>query len=187
MATMNMGIYQTRHQRLQLLRKNRWFLSVIGTPSNAFRHTVNNSSQIHIASRPKISFDQRQLNHEIENISYNGRSTWEPMDITFFEAAGDNRIYEWLRKHYDPETGTFGYRNECVVDCQLDMFNGLGDLIERWIVYEAHAASIDWGELDYSNGELAGVTISLAYARAIRLAQEVPAGGPARSSAPSGA
>jgi hypothetical protein len=176
----NMGIAQTGHQNRQLLRKNRWFFSIVGTSADAMSHNETGPSHIYLASRPKVSFDQRQVSHQVESPSYNGRATWDPIDITFWDVAGDNRIYNWLRKHMDPETGQLGYRHEYVVNCQLDMLNGRGDLVERWLLHEAHAASIDWGDVDYSSNDLASVTINLSYVRAIREAQPVPPGGKAR-------
>lgn len=155
------------------MRKNRWMFYLLGSPMDrsVIGGTGNENEWSHgkpcSASRPKVQFDSNEIISILETIKYPGRAKWEPMKVEFFNLSKDTLIYDWMREIQDPETG---YRGEITAYSRtavIEMLDGLGNPMEKWVMYNVWPSDISWGDLSYSKAEIAKVSITLVYSRAV--------------------
>lgn len=150
-------------------RKNRWLFyideggSVVDDGTNALVPIKS--------ARPSLTFKETEAIHLNENIYFPSRPEWKPITITLFDLKGkENKITDWLKQCYDPETGdwnppcdgTFKKR------CKLELYDGCGEVIETWIFDSAWPQVIEWGELDMAESSVVTIDITLRYDRAYR-------------------
>jgi hypothetical protein len=164
MQMANMGIQQMGLVNKQFLRKNRWLFKLYDRNNSTFI-----SSPIISASRPKITFEEKTFTGPVETIKYNGRPKWEPITVVFLQQANDAGLYKFLREHFSGKLGGGTYfpkSEENVFYCRIIMLNGMGNTLESWTLQYASISEVDFGEIDYSQHEIAKVTMSINYARA---------------------
>jgi hypothetical protein len=93
-------------------RKFRWMLeipSIVGDGINMYPPTT--------AARPKLTFNDFQVNHLVEIITIPGRPVWNPITITVYDIPlgdygqnkGKHPIYEWILSLYGRKSNDFSY------------------------------------------------------------------------------
>lgn len=137
-----------------------------------------------IAARPNVTLEETELNFLNEKAYIASKPTWESLAVTFldFGKAGgtgaDTILRNWIRQCYiygDPgRSGAMsdpaGYYKR---DGYLVMFNGIGDIIEKWRFYGCWVQQANWGDLDYSATENATIECQIRYDNA---SQEIVSG-----------
>jgi hypothetical protein len=175
---MGMGLSVINHDKKIFLRKFRWMMTVSATSGNRFSIDHEKGSPCMISSRPKLSFDDHEAHHIQETVNYHGRPKWDPVEITLYSVSGDTYAYQWLLRHYNPEeagSGFWGYRNDVVVDMRLVLYDGVGNIVESWIMQQAYIQSIDFGDLDHASTEILHTQITVKYIRAFMETSAQPA------------
>jgi hypothetical protein len=99
-----------------------------------------------------------------------GRFKWETISVTFRDPIGPSAtqaLMEWVRLHSESVTGRQGYAAGYKKDIELELLDPTGVVIEKWILQGTMLNDVDFGSLDYSSSEIAEITATLRFDRAI--------------------
>ena len=99
-----------------------------------------------------------------------GRFVWETIDVTFRDPIGPSAtqaLMEWIRLHSESVTGRQGYAAGYKKDVELEMLDPTGVVIEKWIMQGTMITSANFGDLDYSSSDIADISVTLRFDRAI--------------------
>ena len=103
MTCRNMGLGNLGLAKTIFKRKFRWMLeipSIVGDGINMYPPTT--------AARPKLTFNDFQVNHLVETITIPGRPVWNPITVTVYDTSSEigsnsstkHPIYEWILSLY---------------------------------------------------------------------------------------
>jgi hypothetical protein len=93
-----------------------------------------------------------------------GRYSWEPVNFTLNDPIGPSAaqaIMEWNRLCAESVSGRMGYASGYKRDAELELLDPTGVGVEKWILKNAWLTSSNFGDLDYKQDELAGITCDL--------------------------
>jgi hypothetical protein len=124
------------------------------------------------ASRPKYTSEETEIQFLNTSTFVVGRFTWETIDVTFRDPIGPSAaqaIMEWVRLHSESVTGRQGYAAGYKKDVELELLDPTGVVIEKWILQGTMLTSADFGSLDYSTSDIAEITGTLRFDRAIHV------------------
>jgi hypothetical protein len=76
---------------------------------------------------------------------------------------------EWVRLHSESVTGRQGYAAGYKKDVELEMLDPTGVVVQKWILQSTQLNDVDFGGLDYSSSDLADITATLRFDRAINV------------------
>ena len=161
---------------LCLKRKNRWLLKIDGV-------SADNTAGVSVlpplkSSRPTIKFKENLVHHLIEDVYYPAKPDWEPLKLTLYDLkTADHPVFEWLKILYNPQQGRLFEpnrsldgvplsRNKFITNARLEMYNGCGEVIERWVYEDVWPQIIDFQDLDMANSDFITCELTLRYARA---------------------
>ena len=68
---------------------------------------------------------------------------------------------EWVRLGSESATGRQGYAIGYKRDVELDMLDPTGVVVQKWILKNCFISDADFGELNYSQDDIATVTATL--------------------------
>lgn len=145
------------------LRKNRWLL----------RFPADLGIQewwIQSAKRPTIKQNETEIKFLNTSTWVIGRYTWDSMQVTLFDPIGPSAsqaIMEWVRLHSESASGRQGYAAGYKRDCELEMLDPTGVVVSKWILKNTMCSNADFGDLNYSQDDLANITITLRFDYAI--------------------
>ena len=145
------------------LRKNRWL----------FRFPADLGIQewwIQSAKRPSIKQKETEIPFLNTSTWVIGRYTWDSMQVTLFDPIGPSAsqaIMEWVRLHSESASGRQGYAAGYKRDCELEMLDPTGVVVSKWILKNTMCSTADFGDLNYSQDDLANITITLRFDYAI--------------------
>ena len=74
---------------------------------------------------------------------------------------------EWVRLHSESVTGRQGYAAGYKRDVELEMLDPTGVVVSKWILKNVMIVDADFGDLDYSQDDLAEITMTLRFDYAI--------------------
>jgi len=174
-------------------QKFRWLLTISGI-SGTKQEGVDVLPPLK-ASRPSIVFKEMEVRHLTETIYYPTRPEWKPINLTLYDLKRNvNPVFEWLREFYDPQNGeitpaaeNFGSANYPKKPAVIEMYDGCGEVLERWELDNAWPQSMEFGDLDMASSEFVVVDITLRYDRANIVRGSGGAGGGVPSSGIPGA
>lgn len=120
------------------------------------------------AGRPDITVDDTELNFLNETIWIPGKAKWETITVTYYDVATDQKtkLLSWLATVYDftSDTRKMASRvSDYAGTGHLVMLDGCGAPIEKWTLNNMFPTSIKFGELDYSQSEIASIELVLRY------------------------
>jgi hypothetical protein len=101
-----------------------------------------------------------------------GRFNWESISVTFRDPIGPSAsqaLMEWVRLHSESVTGRQGYAAGYKKDVELEMLDPTGVVVQKWILQSCQLNDVDFGGLDYSSSDLADITCTLRFDRAINV------------------
>lgn len=122
-------------------------------------------------SRPSFSFKELEAQHITETIYFPGKPEWKPITLYLYdikrEGATENPIFKWLKELYDPQNGTYvpscdGWKKRG----ELEMYDGCGNVVERWIFENIWPQQAEFGELDMGVSDIATCDLTIRYDRA---------------------
>lgn len=125
------------------------------------------------ATRPSMSFDEPEMHHNQEKVYYAGKHTWEPLNLTWYDAEQDpdvsENMWEWLNVCLDVTQANVNPPNVYkATETNLAMLNGLGAPTESWTVCNGWPKLINWSNLDYTSSELQTIEVQFRFDRAVR-------------------
>ena len=124
------------------------------------------------ASRPSITQNEVEIPFLNTSTWVIGRFTWDTIDVTFRDPIGPSAaqaLMEWVRLHSESVTGRQGYAAGYKKDIELELLDPTGVVIEKWILQGTMLTNVDFGSLDYSTSEIAEITGTLRFDRAIHV------------------
>ena len=124
------------------------------------------------ASRPKYTSDEVAIPFLNTETYVIGRFRWETISVTFRDPIGPSAtqaLMEWVRLHSESVTGRQGYAASYQKDVELDMLDPNGVTVQKWVLERCQLNDVDFGSLDYSSSDLADITATLRFARAINV------------------
>lgn len=122
------------------------------------------------ASRPKYSSEETEIQFLNTSTFVIGRFKWETISVTFRDPIGPSAtqaLMEWVRLHSESVTGRQGYAAGYKKDIELEMLDPTGVVIEKWILQGTMLNDVDFGSLDYSSSDIAEISATLRFDRAI--------------------
>ena len=93
-----------------------------------------------------------------------GRYTWNEMQISFRDPIGPSAsqaIMEWVRLGSESVTGRQGYAAGYKRDIELELLDPSGAVVEKWIIVGAFLTNVTFGELNYSQDNIANISASM--------------------------
>ena len=95
---------------------------------------------------------------------------WEEIKVTFRDPIGPSAsqaLMEWFRLHAESVTGRMGYAAGYKKDVELEMLDPTGVVVQKWILQGCFLTSLNFGDLNYTQDELANIDASLRMDRCI--------------------
>ena len=125
-------------------------------------------------ARPNLAFKEMNAQHLIEEVFYPAKPEWRPITVTVFDLTKNNHpIWKWVKELYNPKEGIFSEPNKnpgitegFIRQCTLQLFDGCGEIVERWIYDDCWPQSVNFQSLDMTQNGLVMCDITLRYARA---------------------
>ena len=157
-------------------RKFRWLFKIQNvsamSQSNGIQTVPPSKS-----ARPSLTFQEMNIKHLNEDVFYPSKPDWKPVQLTLYDLKTENEhpVFQWIKKIYDPSPEGKSFwspatENEFVLPdssiCELELYDGCGNVIETWVYQNAWPQSINFGDLDMGNGEIITCDITLRYVRA---------------------
>ena len=86
------------------------------------------------------------------------------MQISFRDPIGPSAsqaIMEWVRLGSESVTGRQGYAAGYKRDIELELLDPSGAVVEKWIIVGAFLTNVTFGELNYSQDNIATISASM--------------------------
>lgn len=145
------------------LRKNRWLLRF---PADLGIQEWWCKS----AKRPSIKQEAKAIEFLNTETYVVGRYTWEEIQVSLRDPIGPSAsqaVMEWVRLHSESASGRQGYAAGYKRDVELEMLDPTGVVVSKWILKNTMCTAVNFGDLDYSQDDLATIDITLRYDYAI--------------------
>lgn len=160
---MNMGIGPLGAPNVIIKRKFRWTIEIT-TPCGYIPPYACKTS-----ARPNIEIDETEL-HFLNGVTWlPGKAKWQPIQVTYYDVAGDTgfqSVMNWLCTLYEFQNPVMLRQSEkagWAGTALLTMYDGCGTPLEFWLLGSVFPQQVNFGELDYSQGEFCTVELSLRY------------------------
>jgi len=123
-------------------------------------------------SRPKYTSEETEIPFLNTSTYVVGRFKWDSISVTFRDPIGPSAtqaLMEWVRLHSESVTGRQGYAAGYKKDVHLEMLDPTGVVVQKWILEQTMLVDADFGGLDYNSSDLADITATLRFDRAINV------------------
>lgn len=141
--------------------KNRFIMYIDGIPSYLIK----------AAKRPSVNLNTNVIEHvNINRKIKGGKSDWEDMDIVLYDAivpSGAQAVMEWVRLSHESVSGRDGYADFYKKDITINVVGPVGDVVESWTLKGAFINKPDFGDLDWEEGGVQMISITLSFDYAI--------------------
>ena len=160
---MGLGLIGTSTNRFK--RKFRWTLSIDYCNGDK---TVP-SDFVKVASRPKLSIDETQIDYLHGRFWIPGKGSFDEMTISYYDVAADTaaKLFGWLASVYDftdPVNLTMGSSlGDYEGTGNLYLYDGCGNEIEYWILEHMWPKAINFGELDMESSDVCMIELTVRY------------------------
>lgn len=153
-----------------MMRKFRWLFFIDGVSDDGASALPPDKG-----ARPSLSFKEIEVQHLNETVYFPGKPDWKPIQLTLFDLKKNyNPVFEWLSEQYDvcggndqsSERARWNRPGNFKKDARLEMYDGCGNVMEKWFFKNVWPNNIEWGDLDMSNSEYITVELTLRYDRA---------------------
>lgn len=148
---------------LEPKRKNRWVIEFpVGTEIAEW--------MVQTASRPTASIGEVEIPFMNTSTWVAGRSIWDTIDVTFIDCIGPStaqKVMDWIRECIEYSTGRMGYATNYKKQVTLKMLDPAGQTVEQWTLEGAFITNASFGDLDMSSEELADISVTIRFDRAI--------------------
>lgn len=123
------------------------------------------------AARPSITIEDIELNFLNDRTWIPGKAAWEPITVTYLDnnQNGTVDLLKWLANVFDftnPTGKTMSSRREDYCgEATIIMWDGCGNPMETWTLYDAWPQAINFGDLDYGSSDIAEIELTLRYSQ----------------------
>jgi len=148
---------------LEPKRKNRWYFE-FPTDVGIGEWAVQTSS------RPTLEIGDVEIPFMNTSTFIAGRGVWATLVITSFVVIGPSTgqaIMDWIRQCIEFSTGRMGYAASYKKSLVLKMLDPAGQTVEKWTLIGSFVTNANWGDLDMGADDLADITITIRFDRAI--------------------
>jgi len=151
-------------------RKFRWLFKIQNVSATGMNTLPPSRS-----ARPTLTFQEMNVKHLNEDVFYPSKPDWKPIQLTLYDLKTDQEhpVFKWIKKIYDPgdnSTWSPSIEKEFVLPnsqlCELELYDGCGNVVETWVYQNAWPQSINFGDLDMGSGDILTCDITLRYVRA---------------------
>jgi len=167
--------FQGPAYNIETARSHRYALEILQPLSNS-----NGNLLLFLAkcSRPSAEIDEIKVHNGQDEIFRPGKQHWRPIEFTFYEVlknTGDTSedmaaklIHEWWSENcVDIRNSRILPPDQFTSDAQLDMLDGAGNSVWTYDIYRSWPSKISPSDLDYSSSEIARISVTLKYDKAI--------------------
>ena len=148
-------------------RKHRWVWTVLGTLTDTQIMLLLKSAQ-----RPKVILEEPVLHHNQEQVYFAGKQSWDPIELTFYDAENSpdssKGLWDWYNKAIDVPSANVEIPSKYKKESTLQMKNGKGETKETWKIFGCWPKEVNWEALAYEDTEIATIVVSMRFDRAIR-------------------
>jgi hypothetical protein len=124
---------------------------------------------VKVASRPNLEVEETEINFLNAKTWIPGKASWQTMSVTYLDVATADAapLFSWLASVYnftDPiNLGMGSKRSDYSATAILKLWDGCGQLLEKWTMKDVWPTNIDFGDLDYSASEIVEIALTLRY------------------------
>jgi hypothetical protein len=139
------------------LRKNRWLL----------RFPADLGIQewwCESTKRPSIKQDSKAIQFLNTETYVVGRYTWDTITVSLRDPIGPSAsqaVMEWVRLHSESVSGRQGYAAGYKRDVELELLDPTGAVVQKWILKVCFLTNVNFGDLSYSQDDIATITATL--------------------------
>lgn len=126
---------------------------------------------VKVASRPQVDIDEVEINY-LNGVTWlPGKAKWQTMNVTYIDVATDDiaPLYSWLASVYnftDPVKLQMGSRRtDYTATGVLQLYDGCGEILERWTMKDVWPTSINFGDLDYASSDEVTIELTMRYSQ----------------------
>lgn len=187
----DMGVYGTGKEILQPYLKNRFRVEFLGLQENNYL-----TMMVVTADRPKLGFEEIQLDRYNSRAYIAGKHQFETTNITF-ECDVGGKVMRAIQNQLEHQQRLIGMQPAQLMPANraggrykfttlMSQLDGGSTVYEQWHLEGCWFSNIDWGDLDYAASETikAVATIRYDHARQNILGQEYSAVVESRGTAP---
>lgn len=156
-------------------RKFRWLLRIDDICGTTASDAGVNVLPPLKSARPTLTYKEMEVRHLNEHIYYPMKPEWKALNLTLYDVKRDQHpVWEWLTKAYNPRSGKWSppvnpddTKNQLIKDsATLKLFDGCGNVIEKWQFENIWPQVNEFGDLDMGNFEYLTCDLTIRYARA---------------------
>jgi hypothetical protein len=123
--------------------------------------------------RPKFVNEEPVMHHNQEQAYFIGKQSWEPMEMTWYDAEQSpdcsKAIWEWLKVGNLLDAADVSLPTTYKKEGLLEMVSGVGGrATETWRILGAWPKEVNYSDNDYTNTDIATITVRMRYDRAVR-------------------
>mgnify|MGYP001232838386 CR=1 FL=1 len=119
---------------------------------------------------PTFTDNVVKLDHINSYRKIRGKREWDDITMVLYDPitpSGAQAVMEWVRLHAESVTGRMGYAAGYKKKVDLFMLDPTGAIVENWELRGTFLTNVNFGDLDYSGDDLADVSATLRFDRAI--------------------
>ena len=123
-------------------------------------------------ARPSAKINSTEIPFLNTSTYVAGRFTWDAIKVQFKDPIGPSAsqaLMEWFRLHAESVTGRMGYAAGYKKNVILEMLDPTGVVVEKWILEGCFITDLNFGDLNYSQDELATIDCTLRMDRCIQV------------------
>lgn len=177
MSTINdIGIPGVGSGILHPKQKNRWRVTFANLAGGADSQPV--SMQAKIVKRPTLTFEEIELHRYNSRAWIAGKHNWEPMTMSVEDDVTGSasqvlqaqlQKQQWLIGAEGQFLAASGEGSLYKFVTYLDMLDGNDQVIEKWTMEGCWLTSTNYGDLDYTSGEVVILELSIRFDHARQL------------------
>lgn len=154
MAAETLDVTSMLPNKFEPKRKNRWVLMIEGIDAFIIKTTA----------RPQVTTEAVEVPFINSRRYLAGLTKFGTMAVTLHDPiapSGAQQVMEWIRLHYESVSGRSGYADFYKRDIQLKLLDPVGTVVELWDIKGALITEANFGELDYSAGDLQEISLTI--------------------------
>jgi len=153
----------------EVRRRHRWIFRSFGSGGPSDEVLL----LLHSATRPTFELAEAVLHHDQEEVYFAGKQTWNEIEMSFYDAEqspdSSAELWRWVNIVSNINDGvTVDQAGNYKKLGNLEMIDGQGETTETWKLYNCWPRVTNWGELNYDSSDLAEISVTMRYDRAVR-------------------
>lgn len=119
---------------------------------------------VQTVKKPSLDIGSTQIDYMNSASFVAGRAIWQPIDISFIDVIGPSttqKLMEWVRLIFEPETGRMGYAVGYKKNLVLKAVGPAGGDVEKWTLIGCFITNVDFGDYDYGSDDVSEVKITI--------------------------